>query len=81
MHFRLPVTAAAQSSNPTKFFNVNEREETLIQHIDFSQPHLILEKLDGSMITPFEVDSRIRWGTKMGLTDGNVAPGLFPEEN
>ena len=24
MHFRLPVTAAAQSSNPTKFFNVNE---------------------------------------------------------
>lgn len=52
-----------------KFFNVNEREETLIQHIDFSQPHLILEKLDGSMITPFEVDSRIRWGTKMGLTD------------
>lgn len=52
-----------------KFFNVNERDETLMHNIDLSQPHVILEKLDGSMITPFYVDGKLRWGTKMGLTD------------
>lgn len=52
-----------------KFFNVNERDETLLHKIDLSQPHVILEKLDGSMITPFYVGDKIRWGTKMGLTD------------
>jgi RNA ligase len=52
-----------------KFFNVNEKEETLSTTIDFSQPHSILEKLDGSMVTPIQVDSHIRWGTKMGVTD------------
>lgn len=52
-----------------KFFNVNERDETLLHKIDLSQPHVILEKLDGSMITPFYVYDSIRWGTKMGLTD------------
>jgi RNA ligase len=52
-----------------KFFNVNERNETLMQHIDFSEPHVILEKLDGSMITPFFIGDQLRWGTKMGLTD------------
>ena len=60
-----------------KFFNVNEREETLVENIDFSQPHIILEKLDGSMITPLvwpERDgdytySNVRWATKMGETE------------
>jgi RNA ligase len=56
-----------------KFFNLNERDETLIQKIDFTKPHVILEKLDGSMITPVmtKVDDQVtvRWGTKMGLTD------------
>jgi len=35
-----------------KFFNVNERDETQVHHLDLSKPHVILEKLDGSMITP-----------------------------
>ena len=56
-----------------KFFNLNERDETQIHNIDFTQPHVILEKLDGSMITPVmtTVNGRVmvRWGTKMGLTD------------
>lgn len=52
-----------------KFFNVNEREETLLQNIDVSQPHIVLEKLDGSMITPIYVGDGYRWGTKMGITD------------
>lgn len=53
-----------------KFFNCGEREETLIQNINWELPHVILEKLDGSMVTPFQlVDGTILWGTKMGATD------------
>ena len=51
-----------------KFFNLGERPETLPENIDFTQPHVILEKLDGSMLTPLLVDGVIRWNTKMGLT-------------
>lgn len=52
-----------------KFFNVNERPETQIEHLDLSQPHVIMEKLDGSMITPLWVNGEVRWGTKMGIND------------
>mgnify|MGYP003342702767 CR=1 FL=1 len=50
-----------------KFFNLGERED--VAQIDVSKPHVVLEKLDGSMITPFMVDGVLRWGTKMGLTE------------
>jgi RNA ligase len=52
-----------------KFFNVNEREETQMNKIDMSQPHVLMEKLDGSMIRPVDVDGYIRLGTKMGVTE------------
>ena len=52
-----------------KFFNVNERDETQDHRVDLSQPHAILEKLDGSMIAPFIVNGKMIWGTKMGATD------------
>ena len=60
-----------------KFFNVNERDETQFSVIDFTQPHVILEKLDGSMITPVVTDAGIRWGTKMGITDVSMGAELF----
>lgn len=52
-----------------KFFNVNEREETLARNIDLSQPHIILEKLDGSSISPMRIDGEIKYGTRMGPTE------------
>lgn len=52
-----------------KFFNINERAETQFDVLDFDQPHVILEKLDGSMITPVVTDTGLRWGTKMGITE------------
>lgn len=52
-----------------KFFNIGEREESLPENIDFSKPHLIMEKLDGSLITPLIVDDKLRFCTKNGLTD------------
>ena len=52
-----------------KFFNVNEREETQMNVIDLSQTHVIMEKMDGSMIRPILVDGYLRLATKMGVTD------------
>lgn len=67
-----------------KFFNMGEREETLPDNIDFSMPHRILNKEDGSMLSPYldpqdEVKwafeqakgftQRVFWGTMMGWTD------------
>lgn len=51
-----------------KFFNFNERPESSLENIDFSKNHWILEKLDGSMITPFDIGGRIIWGSKAGET-------------
>ena len=61
----------------SKFFNINEKDETQAHLIDFSKPHVILEKLDGSMITPYfggdsiwDIDAeKLEWHTKMGRTD------------
>lgn len=65
-----------------KFFNINEREETLVKRIDLSIPHFILDKLDGSMITPFMTsDEVLRWGTKMGETDVAIPVLDFVESN
>ena len=51
-----------------KFFNVNEREETQTHAVDMSQPHMIMEKMDGSMIRPIVVNGCLRLATKMGVT-------------
>lgn len=52
-----------------KFFNVNQLPETQIGAIDWQQPHVILEKLDGSMVHPHRrKDGVIEWHTKMGPT-------------
>lgn len=60
-----------------KFFNVNERDETRLEHVDFTQPHVILEKLDGSMVSPCYVNGHIRWMTKMGITDTSMEAEVF----
>lgn len=51
-----------------KFFNVSEKEETQVHVIDMSQPHVIMEKMDGSMIRPILVNGVVRLATKMGVT-------------
>lgn len=64
-----------------KFHNVNERAETQHDLIDLNQPHVILEKLDGSMITPVVTESGLRWGTKMGLTEVSMQAEEFVARN
>ena len=62
-------TGVVLSRKYHKFFNLNERPETVQDVIDFTQPHILLEKLDGSMITFLEKDGKIIPCTKMGMTD------------
>lgn len=66
-----------------KFFNAGEKDETQFHKIDLKKPHRILEKLDGSMVTPLDVHSnfRIRMATKMGFTDVADEANKFVSEN
>ena len=52
-----------------KFFNVGERGDTQPHVLDFSQPHVVTEKLDGSMIHPAIVGGEVVLMTRMGRTD------------
>lgn len=53
-----------------KFFNLGERLETREEQIDFTAPHQIVEKLDGSMIRTINLGSgKYRLGTRAGVTD------------
>lgn len=64
-----------------KFFNQNEREETRL--LDLSKSHVILEKLDGSMIRPLFLKGakRPRWVTKMGITEVGMQVETWLAEN
>ena len=53
----------------SKFFNVNEKEETQIDKIDMSQPYRLFTKLDGSFIRPLPIGGQMFFATKMGITD------------
>src|SRR6056297_866292 len=64
-----------------KFFNVGEREETQLHNIDMSRPHVIMEKMDGSMIRPIMVDGKVRLATKMGMTDTSIHAEQVLEAN
>lgn len=52
-----------------KFFNLGEKEETLAQRVDIRRKHVVLDKMDGSMIRPILVHGALRLATKMGVTD------------
>lgn len=52
-----------------KFFNLDQKPETLAAALDFTRPHVFMEKLDGSMVAPFRTrDGVVRWATRMGET-------------
>ena len=52
-----------------KFFNLGEKEEVSLDSIDWSRPHVVQEKMDGSMVRPFMLHGKRVWGTKAGLTE------------
>lgn len=53
-----------------KFHNLNENPEYAEANFDFADPHVIEEKLDGSMISPIVFpDGHWELGTRAGVTD------------
>lgn len=52
-----------------KFFNVGERPECTGENLDLSRPHMVMEKMDGSMIHPAIVNDEVVFMTRMGRTD------------
>lgn len=52
-----------------KFFNAGEKEETQLNKINLYEPHVVLEKLDGSMIRPIPTPDGFVLATKAGVTD------------
>ena len=65
--FRSDGTVASRPYH--KFFNLGERDDTSRDVVDLSKKHVILDKLDGSMIRPVMVGSDFRLCTKAGVTD------------
>ena len=60
-----------------KFFNVGEKEETQLNKINLYEPHVVLEKLDGSMIRPILTHEGFRLATKAGITDVAMNAEVF----
>jgi len=60
-----------------KFFNAGERDETQLDKINLSEPHVVLEKLDGSMIRPIPTVEGFRLATKAGVTDVAMNAEVF----
>jgi RNA ligase len=52
-----------------KFFNVGEKEETQLNKINLYEPHIVLEKLDGSLISCQPTADGFVLVTKAGVTD------------
>ena len=58
-----------------KFFNYGEKQNTFS---DLTKPHVIMHKLDGSMIAPFmAAKDSCRLGTKAGITDVSMNAEVF----
>lgn len=51
-----------------KFFNLGEKPETQASALAWGEPHLVLDKLDGSLVHPFLIDDHLRWATRNGET-------------
>ena len=60
-----------------KFFNVGEKEETQLNKINLYEPHVVLEKLDGSMIRPIPTPEGFRLATKAGITEVSMNAEVF----
>lgn len=52
-----------------KFFNIGEKPDTQPHVIDFGAPHVVMDKLDGSMVHPAIINGEVVFMTRMGRTD------------
>jgi RNA ligase len=52
-----------------KFFNIGEKEETQLNKVNLYEPHIVLQKLDGSLISTQPTPDGFVLVTKAGITD------------
>lgn len=52
-----------------KFHNIGERPSCTAENLDLCRPHIVMEKMDGSMIHPAIVNDEVVFMTRMGRTD------------
>jgi RNA ligase len=52
-----------------KFFNIGEKEETQLNKVNLYEPHIVLQKLDGSLIASQPSSNGFVLTTKAGVTD------------
>ncbi|CAN7294154.1 RNA ligase [Mesorhizobium amorphae] len=62
-----------------KFFNLGERQRP--EDIDWTVPHVVLSKLDGSMVHPCVVRDELVFMTRMGVTAQSTAALAHAGEN
>ena len=60
-----------------KFFNVGEKEETQLNKINLYEPHIVLSKLDGSLISCQPSPYGFRLCTKSGITSVAMNAEVF----
>ena len=60
-----------------KFFNVGEKEETQLNKINLYEPHIVLEKIDGSLISVQPSPYGFRLVSKAGVTDVAMNAEVF----
>ena len=60
-----------------KFFNVGEKEETQLNKINLYEPHIVLEKIDGSLISVQPSSYGFRLVSKAGVTDVAMNAEVF----
>mgnify|MGYP001807796432 CR=1 FL=1 len=63
-----------------KFFNLGERDETRPERLEFAVAPLVLEKLDGSMVSPILLGERLAWTTMLGETEVAAGAARFVAE-
>jgi T4 RnlA family RNA ligase len=80
-----PKTGVVTRRMLNKFWNISEKPETQLDALDFTQPHRVYTKMDGSVIAPFETwagSGHVRWGSKMGAdTEVALAAEQFVADN
>jgi RNA ligase len=64
-----------------KFFNVGEKVETQLDVLLWDHGHVVLEKLDGSMVHPAMVMGELVWMTRAGITDISEDAGRWAKAN
>lgn len=64
-----------------KFFNVGECDATKLDALKWGETFAIMDKLDGSMVSPCLIQGEWHWLTKNGITSVSMMAAKFADKN